>query len=560
MRLLRAVIVIPLLLSAPVVQAASRPVPNFEFPAGAVAASSANLRAAPTYNNISLYFRPAEGAAERTVLVRYRAHGTRNWSRAHDMWFDDRDLSDRGQPERSREYRSSIVQVRDDTTYEIEVFLTGLNRVARTSVKTWSNRHKIAREVPVRSSNQMLVITEGGNAADGYILYRAAEPGATIDVANAQPHNVHIRASHVILKGLTLKGAQTQAVVIAKDLTDVVIDGNDISGWGRAREDGWGKDWDDGIATENVKENRSTRITVENNTLHHPRHDTNTWKEHRPIAQGYHPDGPRPMSFKNLLGQVVIRHNRAFSDDERYFNDGIGGGPNFSFTSGNFGPDSDVHDNSFSHCWDDAIEVEGMNQNVRVYRNFTDRSLTGVAISATTIGPLYVFRNVSHRFQRTPEDSWFDGGGCWLKSQSRTTTGMLGGRVYVYHNTLVKTAEGGGVRQALDGLGFPLSNIVSRNNVFTGRYAIKDYDRWDGKSDPDYDLYEGEVSSPSADRYERNGIRAKVEFDFSYPLRQAPLAKNSPGHDRAVRIPNFNDEFGGNAPDMGANERPDSRD
>lgn len=58
---------------------------------------------------------------------------------------------------------------------------------------------------------------------------------------------------------------------------------------------------------------------------------------------------------------------------------------------------------------------------------------------------------------------------------------MLGGRVYLYHNTLVKNADGGGVSKALDGLGDPLSNIISRNNVFTGRYAIRDYGTWDGQ-------------------------------------------------------------------------------
>ena len=557
MRFLSSILPFALFLVRGVALAADGSAASYDFPAPPVATSAAPLRAVPTYNNIGLYFKPTEGATDRTALVRYRVLGTRNWSQGHDMWFDDRDLSSRGQPERSREYRSSIVQVRDGTTYEIEVFLSGVNHVARSSVTTWSNRHKIAREVLVKSSDQTLLINQGGSAAEGYVLYRAAEPGVTIDVANARPHNVRIEASFVILQGLVLKGAQTTAVLLARDVTDVVVDGNDISGWGRAREDGWGKDWDDGIATENATSNRTTRITIQNNTIHHPRHDSNTWKEHRPVAQGFHPDGPRPMSFKNMLGQIVVRHNRAYSDDDHYFNDGIGGGPNFSFTSGNLGPDSDVHDNSFSHCWDDAIEVEGMNQNVRVYRNFTDRSLTGVAISATTIGPIYIFRNVSHRFQQTPADSWFDRGGCWLKSQSRIRTGMLGGRVYVYHNTLVKNAAGGGVAKALDGLGDPLSNIVSRNNVFTGRLAIMDYGEWDGKTDPDYDLHAGGIRSPSADRYEQNGIKAEIAFDFSYPLRETPLARNSPGHDRALRLPNFNDDYRGAGPDMGANERPD---
>ena len=144
-----------------------------------------------------------------------------------------------------------------------------------------------------------------------------------------------------------------------------------------------------------------------------------------------------------------------------------------------------------------------------------------------------------------------------MKSQSRTSTGALGGRVYLYHNTMFRDATGGGSGSGIDGVGWPISNIVSRNNVLLGRNVITDYGTWDGKTDLDHDLYSGRISSPSASRYEQSGIKATPVFDVSLGIAKPMLASGSPGHDKAVNIPGFNHSFAGAGPDMGAHERPD---
>src|SRR5207253_629335 len=107
---------------------------------------------------------------------------------------------------------------------EIEVFLAGVNEVARTTVTTMNEKFPIAKTVMLpASANSTLVINKGGTAS-GYILY-TGPAGATIDVANAQMYDIDITVPYVIVKGLTLKGAQSHGIRIAPGLHDIVVDG-----------------------------------------------------------------------------------------------------------------------------------------------------------------------------------------------------------------------------------------------------------------------------------------------------------------------------------------------
>jgi hypothetical protein len=47
--------------------------------------------------------------------------------------------------------------------------------------------------------------------------------------------------------------------------------------------------------------------------------------------------------------------------------------------------------------YDDAIEAEGANRNVRIWGNYLDRVFVPIANAATSIGPLYVWRK--HRIR-----------------------------------------------------------------------------------------------------------------------------------------------------------------
>ena len=78
-----------------------------------------------------------------------------------------------------------------------------------------------------------LDVTQGGGPG-GYVVYQGTA-GAVLDVGNAAPFNITVNASYVIVRGFTLRGAQQDAIRIAPGAHDVVIEDNDISGWGRQR-------------------------------------------------------------------------------------------------------------------------------------------------------------------------------------------------------------------------------------------------------------------------------------------------------------------------------------
>ena len=518
---------------------------SYSFPSKGIR-SLTPITTVSTFQNISIYWKPEEGASDREALVRYRVSGKKNWKQAQSLWFDEREADSIGNnAARSREYRGSIVMLQAGTTYEIEIFLKGANTIARTVASTWNENFPISETVVLPShSNKTLVISKGGSEK-GYILYMARSgDSATIDVNNEEDYDIDIQAPYVIVRGLKLKGARMHGIRIAPNTTDVVIERNDISGWGRIAADGWGVDRDAAVSSDNVEQTGLRRIIIQYNKMHHPRSNANNWKQFRKAYNSNHPGGPQSVSFNATLGQLVIRGNKVYSDSAHYFNDCIGGGENFSFTSGFPGPDSDINDNEFSNGWDDAIESEGMNQNVRVYNNYIDLSYVAHGVSATSIGPLYVFRNITNRLQLSPNDNY--NSGYWFKSQGRFA---FGGRVYVYHNTMLTVQNEGGISD----VGAVLANTVSRNNILrSAKRAVIDRSG-DVHTSCDYDLIDGDIISVNKNN-ERHAIFGQPQFDSTAPPTRRGLIVHSPGKDAAVRIPNFNDAYLGKGADMGAIE------
>ena len=98
-------------------------------------------------------------------------------------------------------------------------------------------------------------------------------------------------------------------------------------------------------------------------------------------------------------------------------------------------------------------------------------------------------------------------------------------------------------------------NTMSRNNILhihkPGGQSIHDRDH-DPLGDYDYDLYNGNINAyPGA---EPNGIKGVPIYDRSNRDGEFALDSSSPGHDAGVVIPNFNDNYNGAAPDIGAHE------
>ena len=462
------------------------------------------------------------------------------------MWYDTR----------NSECRGSIVQLSSGTNYEVQFALPGQSPSRQLAAATWSETFPVASTVSVPSGSQPLNITKGGTAA-GYVLYTpAASTTATIDVGNASATDITISAPYVIVRGLTLKGAQSDAIKIADSAHDVVIEDNDISGWGRSTgsnsSGGYqiGVNMDSGIhavcSTQNM-----VRVIVQRNRIHDPRYGANSWTDG-------HPMGPQALSFESCGGNHVIRQNEIYSTTGHYFNDGLGGAENFS-NVGFPNADSDIYRNKISQTWDDGIEAEGGDKNIRIWGNYCDQTATCVATTVVAVGPAYIFRNVYNR-SRTLEASSLDSDDRNGFAKSGDAGGFGGGRRYIFHNTLLQATQSGvtnglGAAYGISGTGSSqlISNTVSRNNIYqTWKSSYAAIQQAGASNDFGYDLYNGSAGATETSGIQGTPIYLAGNGWSSEAGGLYQLATNSPGYDRGARIPNFNDGFIGAGPDIGA--------
>ena len=502
-----------------------------------------DTRATPTYESVGLYWTaPPVAAGAASCDVRFRKVGVGAYVQGLPLWYDAA----------TNECRGSLVGLTPGTAYEAELSVTGVVLATRAVLfTTWSNTVTVQSTVNVPSGSAQLNITSGGTPA-GYVVYQGA-PGI-LDAANAQPYNIYIQASYVVVRGFTLRGAQQHAIRIADNVTDVIIEDNDISGWGRSRGGNLGVNADSGIYAFCKAGATLTRVTIQRNEIYNPRYTANSWDDG-------HPDGPQAITIELCPGNHVIRHNEIFSTNGNYFNDGISGSDNAS-TAGFPNHDSDIYGNDVSNTWDDGIEAEGGNRNVRVWGNYLDRTGTGIASTITSVGPLYLFRNVYNRSRflaRVAPDQ--DDRQGMFKSGSNPA--FANGRRYVFHNTMLQATGEGAVQWTLGGSGgiggtgptTPLRNTVTKNNIWHVWRPT-----WSAIYEPgpdnshERDMYNG---SPGATIV--NGIKATPTYrpangwqSESGGLYQ--LQAGTPGADQGVLIPNFNDGYLGAAPDVGAAE------
>ncbi len=493
--------------------------------------------AVSTFHSLGLYWAPLGGSATTAVEVRYRESGSGSFRNGHALWFDGETSG----------YSGSLVQLAPGTTYDVELTLLG-GPTETLQATTWSEVFPVGQTVFLpESSSTTLAITQGGSPND-YTLYTHA-PGATatIDVQGAADYCLSISASRVIVRDLILKGAKRHCIVIKPGATDVIIEENDISNWGTDNYDAAVRAWGSSIE----------RVVIQRNLIHDPRNDTTSWCETPSFACDpgcvAHPVGPNGIRLKATRGNHVVRYN-TITTAANWLQDGISLGETMSGAK-----DSDIHGNSIEYVWDNPIEAEADDRNVRIWGNFIDHSYSPLGITPVDKGPLYIWRNVfGYNNRKGPENCTgstdSDPRGRAFKAGYENGEG--GGRVYIYHNTILHALPPLGL---IDPLGLDdgimtgassgnASNMVSRNNIV---YARDDAVQAGGGNDYDHDLYWGDVPGG----VEPHGIHAIAVYDPSNAPDQYYLALDSPGLDAGVFLPNFGDGFTGAAPDIGAYER-----
>lgn len=515
--------------------------------------------------------------------------------------------------QRHHQLSGSLLTLSSNTEYEVT--LTFGHETHTQTFRTWSNHFPVARVVPVPSSNERLIITEGGDES-GYVLYEGIGD-AIIDVGEDEASAVWIEANYVIVRGLTVRGGQRAGIQIGRSgrdevFNDIVIEDNDVSGWGRDGGDGYNMNRDPGVGTISTRTTLH-RVVIQRNKIHSPRHPANAWLQRTssctdPTATNCHPRGAQAITWQSREGREgpshhVIRYNHITSENGNRFNDAMGGGANFSF-AGWPGPHTDIYGNDISEVWDDAIEAEGHNGNVRIWNNQIGTSYNGIAIATTSVGPIYIFRNIRGE-ARVSNTSWSGGPladdasemyyGRMIKMAPRRVLQNNGtytfvreddsawpnaedaaGPIRIFHNTTYQpTSETVpdypiGIAHAISAHQSVIRNVWTRNNIFQIRDVNSQvrlapsnsyYSTIDLRNDFDYDLTNRRRELPAppegsfARHWDTHTYLDTIPLWDGEPGLGAPLAMGSPGFDDGLWIPGLNDEFTGAAPDRGAVEQ-----
>jgi hypothetical protein len=225
----------------------------------------------------------------------------------------------------------------------------------------------------------------------------------------------------------------------------------------------------------------------------------------------------------------------------------------------------DIYDNTFNEVGDDAISLDGVATNLRVYNNSISNYLTGISTAPLSKGPTYIFRNILYN---SNSSSW--------KSNSIYTpypfkfnvnSSLSTNWVYLYHNTSFSDIP--------DCDGFLFKNysdwhdIISRNNIYAG--AAYAFDNWSSTNPIDFDFdglytfhptklfywngnaYNSLATFSSATNQEIHGIIANPDF-VSIANADFHLSASSLLIDKGELIHGFNDDYNGAEPDIGKYE------
>jgi hypothetical protein len=230
----------------------------------------------------------------------------------------------------------------------------------------------------------------------------------------------------------------------------------------------------------------------------------------------------------------------------------------------------DFYGNDILYSYDNGIELDGGEGNVRCFRNRFMNTWDALSVQPILGGPAYIFRNIVINVM--DEQMKFHGGGMPLQEPA----GVL-----AFHNTFVSPGA------ALN-LQTPVVShyFIVANNLFVGPKSVglKVSVNWDGRIDHgifDYNGYFpdglfrftlepkrtrtfltlGVLQNAGIETHGvalsqpvfQSGLSADTSGAFAIPA-DASLAPNSAAIDRGLRLPNINDDFTGAAPDLGAVE------
>ncbi len=570
------------------------------------ATSNLSIELIPTYESIGVYLSFQDDDNDNnTASVEYREVGGGAFIQGFDMTPDRRDtvgndITPSFPNPYKDQWRVSIVGLTASTTYEVQVTVTdadGGGAVVSDTVSTWmetefvpsvGNTYYVSTSgsdgndgsegtpwrtiqkavdsvvagdtilVKAGTYNENVLIDKTATAVSGtasnYTTLRNFQSdtviiqlgGSSTDRGNA---GININASYWRVKGFTIQGGNT-GIRAGVDATKIIIEDNFINGYG---DKGAGIELGGLLSGSSFSPVTTVKnITVQNNIIHV---DTVQTQDRAGIESltnnGGHVIRDNTVKFLHLgagnHGEDCIQHIENLE-----FDDGL--------------KDTDIYRNFCDITTDDAIELDGMNVNTRVWENIIKGSNVGISIGPSMGGPTYVFRNVIYDIV----NHWSL---CIGIKYGRGSSG----HVYFFHNTFqMRGATCGGAGLSIADFAGPRSSgIHLKNNIFwfpDRGLAIQnalpddlesDYNLWYDEGGGTLAKYAGTGYSDIAalragTGFELNGVVGDPLF-IDWATQNWNVQTSSPAVDAGVVIQGFNDPqsawaFAGSAPDIGAFE------
>lgn len=511
----------------------------------------------PTLEHISIEWAfSGDADADGRVSVRFREAGQPTWRPGHPL-FRVPAGSNAGFSWESR-HSGSLFGLAPGRSYEIELTLTDPDGGDDTRTLTATTRSipAVGPDANVRPATPATLASTLASAEPGDVLVLAPGTYPSFTVSNDGR-------------------ADAPIVVRGEDPTAVIVDGE-------IRMDGRSDVWIMNLtARGQIKFNNGTRIVVQGCRIE--------------------TDGDGIVSFANgttdgyfadntVLGPTVWRESAVGASGDNRGEGIVLTGPGnviaynrvegfrdcVSLLEGSEAHEQvsvDIIGNDLRRCADDAIEADFAMGNVRVLRNRSVNSFIAWSSQPSLGGPTWFLRNVAF------------GNVFQVFKPNRSSQGDV-----LYHNTVVKQGDAFGVYT-----GDEWGHATSRNNIFIGGPEVTNingFDTGEGRilnvpsldtstSSFDYDGFGSELgrfdgrygSTRFADfdelrsaTSEQHAVRLDTSVfaePFTFPaslfpaVGEAPdlrLADGSAAVDVGVPLPNINDGFSGDAPDLGAYE------
>jgi parallel beta-helix repeat protein len=279
---------------------------------------------------------------------------------------------------------------------------------------------------------------------DDTVTLRPAGDGEVwIDRNCAEGSGIHVRSgSRVVIQGIGIRNTDSAGVIIGfteegEEVPEyVTVDGMSIENFNCPDSE---DQYNAGIAVWTA----GCCMTITNNTI--------TYR-----TSGFVKGWGNGIWFKSTDEQPSGGGHTVSGNTITGGWDGIGGEAEGD-DHGTFDRDSVIEGNIVRDCWDDGIQVEGGNVNIRVTGNTVSGCGTGIAFAPTKIGPLYVERNYIHDLSIGEYENLF----CFKIGYEQP------GEVYLTENRC--QTEGDGILKTNAGL----PTIISRGNCFNvTRYVL----------------------------------------------------------------------------------------